>query len=472
MRSFPDSLFAIVLALLSVMTVSAQPQSPNFVVVFCDDLGYGDLGAFGNPSIRTPNLDRMAHEGQRWTSFYVGASVCTPSRAALLTGRLPIRNGMMSAKRRVLFPDSSGGLPKSEKTIAELLKTKGYATAAVGKWHLGHLEAHLPVNHGFDSYWGIPYSNDMDAQRGFPNYRRKAEEDPHYFAPVEQYQVPIIHNTTIVERPANQHTLTQRYTDKAIEFIQRHHEQPFFVYLAHSLPHIPLYAGKNHLGKSRRGIFGDVIEEIDAGVGQIMEILEDLEIDDNTLVVFTSDNGPWLPFRTHGGSAGLLREGKGSTFEGGMREPTLFWWPGKIKPGVQMEMGTTMDLLPTFCALAGVAAPNDRTLDGYDISSLLFGAHEQGKRKHVFYWRSEELYALREGPWKLHFITEGCYGLGPKRTVHETPELYHLEHDPSEKYNVAHLHPDVVTRLIKSAEHHKAGINKMEDQLAGRIPTP
>ncbi|MCS1412148.1 MAG: Arylsulfatase [Verrucomicrobia subdivision 3 bacterium] len=470
MKNTVNLLIAFVVSFLYQAPTSAA-EKPNFVVIFCDDLGYGDLGAFGNPTIRTPNLDRIAAEGQRWTSFYVGASVCTPSRAALLTGRLPIRNGMMSAKRRVLFPDSSGGLPASEVTIAEVLKSQGYATAAVGKWHLGHLKQHLPTNHGFDSYWGIPYSNDMDAQKGFPNYRKKAIEDPHYYAPIKQYQVPIISNTTVVERPANQHTITQRYTDKTIEFIRANRSKPFFVYLAHSLPHIPLYAGKQHLGKSRRGIFGDVIEEIDSGVGQIVDTLKELGIDKNTLVVFTSDNGPWLPFQTHGGSAGLLREGKGSTFEGGMREPAIFWWPGKVVPAVQMEMGAAMDLLPTFCSLAGVQPPADRTLDGYDLSPLLFGATDKGPRDTVFYWRSAELYAVRQGPWKIHFITEGCYGIGPKREVHETPELYHLEQDPSEKYNVADLHPDVITRLVAAAERHRQGIQPMKDQLADRIPT-
>jgi len=462
------SLLSLVISQVAIVSKGNAAEKPNFVVIFCDDLGYGDIGAFGNPSIRTPNLDRMAEEGQRWTNFYVGASVCTPSRAALLTGRLPVRNGMMSARRRVLFPDSTGGLPKSEVTIAEALKTEGYATAAVGKWHLGHLKQHLPTNHGFDSYWGIPYSNDMDSKAGFPGYRKMGQEDPNYVAPIEQFQVPIIHNTTVVERPANQHTITQRYTDKAIEFIKSNQSKPFFVYLAHNLPHIPLYAGKKHLGKSRRGIYGDVIEEIDSSAGQIIQTLKDLGLEKNTLVVFTSDNGPWLPFHTHGGSAGLLREGKGSTFEGGMREPTIFWWPGKVVPGVQMEMGTTMDLLPTFCSLSGSQAPTDRTLDGYDISPLLLGKTTEGERDNVFYWRSEQLYALREGPWKLHFITEGCYGIGPKKEVHENPELYNLEHDPSEKYNVAALHPDIVARLIATANEHRDGIEKMEDQLAGR----
>jgi arylsulfatase A len=456
------------LLLLGIGSTTVAAEKPNFVVVFCDDLGYGDLGCFGHPTIRTPNLDRMAVEGQRWTSFYVGASVCTPSRAALLTGRLPNRNGMMSAKRRVLFPDSKGGLPNSEITIAEALKTVGYATAAVGKWHLGHLPEFLPTTQGFDTYFGIPYSNDMDAQKGFPGYRQTAAKDANYYAPIEQYHVPLIHDTEVIERPANQHTITQRYADKAIEFIKANKDKPFFVYLAHNLPHIPLYAGKAHLGKSRRGIFGDVIEEIDAGVGQIRATLEELNLDENTLIVFTSDNGPWLPFDTHGGSAGLLREGKGTTFEGGMREPTLFCWPSKVKPGVQMQMGATMDLLPTFCTLAGAEAPDDRVLDGHDLSPVLLGTSDKSPRDRVFYWRDEELFAIRVGPWKAHFITQGCYGIGPKKTEHETPELYNLDHDPSEKYNIAELHPEVIERLKTIAQEHRESIEPVENQLTRR----
>jgi len=448
--------------------MASADDKPNFVIVFCDDLGYGDLGCFGHPTIRTPNLDRMAVEGQKWTNFYVGASVCTPSRAALLTGRLPIRNGMMSAQHRVLFPNSKGGLPAGELTIAECLKTAGYATAAVGKWHLGHLPEYLPTRQGFDTYWGIPYSNDMDAQPGFPNYRQRAHQDPNYRAPIEQYNVPILQDMTEVERPADQHTLTRRYTDKAVEFIRQHRAEPFFVYLAHSLPHIPLYTGDEHLGTSRRGLYGDVVEEIDAGVGRILATLRELDLARKTLVVFTSDNGPWLPFETHGGSAGLLRGGKGTTWEGGMREPTLFWWPGKIPPGVQMELGATMDLLPTFCSLAGAAIPSDRVLDGYDLVAVLLGKTDKSPRDGVFFWREEQLYAVRVGPWKAHFITQGCYGLGEEREEHQTPRLYHLEYDPAEQYNVAEGYPEPIERLKAIAEEHRRSIEPVENELIKR----
>ncbi|HAX93932.1 MAG TPA: arylsulfatase, partial [Bacteroidales bacterium] len=288
---------------------------PNFIVVFADDMGHGDIGAFGNPTIRTPNLDNMANQGQKWTNFYSAAPVSTPSRAALLTGRLPVRTGMSSEKRRVLFPDSNGGLPQSEVTIAKLLNDNSYHTAAVGKWHLGHFSPYLPTDHGFDSYFGIPYSNDMD----------KIDPTDH-FTLVEQekyqaYNVPLMRNGDIVERPADQRTITRRYTEETVKLIKEFRDEPFFIYLAHSMPHIPLFRSEEFKGRSAAGIYGDVIEEIDWSVGRILETLREEGLTETTLVVFTSDNGPWLTFRTHGGSPGLLRGGKGGTFEGGMREP-------------------------------------------------------------------------------------------------------------------------------------------------------
>ncbi len=443
-------------------------EKPNFVVIFCDDLGYGDLGCFGHPTIETPHLDRMAAEGQKWTNFYVGASVCTPSRAALLTGRYPIRNGLMSVTKRVFFPDSLGGLPASEVTLAELLQTAGYATAAIGKWHLGHLPEFLPTEHGFDTYWGIPYSNDMDKQEGYLSYKKQAHGNANFQATIEQYQVPILHDKEMIESPADQRTITKRYTQATIDFIVKNQDEHFFVYLAHNLPHVPLFAGEEFLGSSRRGLYGDVVSEIDAGVGEILQKLQDLGIAENTLVVFTSDNGPWLSMGPHGGSAGHLRQGKGTTFEGGMRVPAIFWWPDNLKPAVQSQMGSTLDLLPTFCASAGVELPDDRTLDGYDLSGILTDANSASPRLEMFYWREEELYAVRSGPWKAHFITEGCYGIGENKRKPNTPKLYHLDSDPEERHNLSDRHPEIIARLQSLADDHVSSIVKMEDQLRKR----
>lgn len=452
---------------LAQATQSGQSgrRPPNFVVILCDDLGYGDLGSFGNPTIRTPNLDRMAVEGQRWTSFYAADSVCTPSRSALLTGRLPIRTGMFSDTRRVLFPDSAGGLPPSEITIAEVLKTRGYATEAIGKWHLGHLPEYLPTKQGFDSYFGIPYSNDMDATFRFSTRDEyvKFMKNPK----LEYWNVPLMRNERIVERPADQSTVTERYTDEAIKFIGANRNKPFFLYLAHSMPHMPLFRSKNFENKSARGLYGDVIEELDANIGRVLDTLRRLKLERDTLVVFTSDNGPWALFDEQGGSAGLLRGSKGGTYEGGMREPTIFWRPGVIAPGVVTDIGSTLDLLPTFCALAGVQAPSDRVLDGYDLSAALLGKGHS-PREMMFYWRGSKLYAVRRGSFKAHFITQSEYG-GEPAVTHATPELYNLDHDPSEKWNVAAEHPDVIAEIRRIAEEHKKSIPPVENQLDKRI---
>jgi arylsulfatase A len=452
-------------------TGKEQANKPNFIVIFADDLGYGDLGIFGHPTNKTPNLDRMAAEGQKWTNFYVAAPVCTPSRAGLLTGRLPVRSGMCSDKRRVLFPDSNGGLPQSEITIARALKGNGYQTAAIGKWHLGHKSPHLPTDHGFDSYFGIPYSNDMD----------KVERTDHFtLAENERYQaynVPLMRDKEIIERPADQRTITKRYTEEAVSKIKSMKNGPFFIYLAHNLPHIPLFRSEKFKDVSLAGIYGDVIEEIDWSVGQIIKTLREEGIDKKTLVVFTSDNGPWHTFKTHGGTAGLLRGAKGGTFEGGMREPTVFWWPEKIKQGVVMDLATTMDLLPTFCNLSGTKLPGDRVYDGYDISPLILG-NGKSPRDVVFYYRGQKVYAIRKGDYKAHFITQNEYGsqtahpitnppieISNSATVHETPLLYNVNVDPSEKFNIAEEHPEVIAEIRKVLEEHLAGLKPVENQL-------
>ncbi len=422
---------------------AAATNKPNFIIIFCDDLGYGDLGAYGHPTIRTPNIDRMAAEGQKWTNFYVAASVCTPSRAALLTGRLPIRSGMCSDKSRVLFPNSTGGLPDSEITIAEALKTAGYATACIGKWHLGHLPQYLPMRHGFDSYFGIPYSNDMKP-------------------------TPLMDGDKTIEEPADQTTLTRRYTERAVDFIKKNAHNPFFLYFAHTFPHVPLFASKDFKDKSPRGLYGDVVEELDWSVGKILDTLRNLKLDERTLVLFTSDNGPWLIMKLNGGSAGLLREGKGCTFEGGMREPFIAFWPGKIKPGSTVHgMGSTLDFFPTILSLAGLKPPADRVIDGVDISAALFGKGPSPRRT-MFFYRGSRVFAVRKGWYKAHYITKSAYGKDPE-LKHDPPLLFHLGRDPSEQFNVAEQHPDILKDIHAELQRHLATVKPVKDQLAERI---
>ena len=454
------SVLFVTIHFLALLT-QAEDRPPNFVVIFCDDLGYGDLGCFGHPTIRTPNLDRMAAEGMKLTQFYSAAPVCTPSRAALLTGRLPLRSGMCSNKRRVLFPDSKGGLPDSEITIAEALKTKGYKTGIVGKWHLGHLPQYLPDKHGFDSYFGIPYSNDMDRVADSPKGREAFwNPRPAYF------NVPLIHGTKEIERPADQTTITRRYTEQAIDFIKANKTKPFFLYLPHSMPHVPLFANKEFQGKSPRGLYGDVIEEIDWSVGQVLETLRAEGLDKNTLVFFTSDNGPWLIFDDHGGSAGLLKDGKGSTWEGGMREPTLAWFPGKIPAGtVNQSIASTMDIFATIHALAGVEMPQDREMDSFDLSPMLF-ENGQGHREVLFYYRAYQLMAVRMGPWKMHLLTQDGYGPGSQKAVEQNPPLlYNLDVDPSERFNVADKNTEVIERIHERIKEHRAKLKPAVSQL-------
>jgi arylsulfatase A-like enzyme len=412
----------IVAACFQFHWCQAAERLPNIVVIFCDDLGWGDLGCFGHPTLRTPHLDRMAAEGQKWTQFYVAAPVCTPSRAALLTGRYPIRNGMTSRKRVVLFPDS---------------------------------------------YYGIPYSNDMDKVSG-PNYHAEATKNPDYYPDFQHFNVPLMRNEEIIERPSNQNTITRRYTQEAVQFIRANKDRPFFVYLPHSLPHIPLFVSQPFRGKSSRGLYGDVVQEIDWSVGQVLETLRELQLDKHTLVLFTSDNGPWLSFETHGGSAGPLRAGKGTTFEGGQRVPAIFWWPGTVRAGVVTDLGSTLDLMATLASLTGTSPPKDRKLDSYDLSPVLLG-NGPGPRREMFYWTRGELHAVRSGPWKLHVKMREPINYG-RSVVPEKPELYHVERDVSEAYNLAERHPEIVDRLLAMLKAHEAEIEPHPDMLA--IPLP
>ena len=461
--------------ILSLFLISCNNSDhTNFIVIFLDDMGYGDLSSYGHPTIKTPNLDKMSNEGQKWTQFYSASSVCTPSRAGLLTGRLPIRNGMIGSDNnsyRVLFPDSEFGLPESEITIAEKLKEVGYSSVAIGKWHLGHRKQYLPLNNGFDYYFGIPYSNDMDAlksgigccvgQSYWAQYDQKELNS-------RNYNVPLLENNDIIERPADQTTITKRYSEKVVEYIKKNKNNKFFIYLAHSLPHIPLYASKNFLGSSEAGLYGDVIEEIDHGVGMILEELKKQNLDENTMIVFTSDNGPWLPFKTHGGSAGLLREGKGTTWEGGQRVPAIFWG-AEINPGTISGLGSTLDILPTFLEISGAEKINDRILDGYSLKNTLIDG-EPSPRDEMIFYRNREIYAIRKGEYKAHYITQGAYDY-PEKTeiiILEKPLLYNLNNDPSEKFDISKQHPDILDEIELIGIRHKKSVKFKEDLLKYR----
>ncbi len=411
---------------LSPATAAAEERPPNFVIIFCDDLGYGDVGPFGSTKHRTPNLDRMAKQGRRFTDFYVTSGVCTPSRSSLMTGCYPKRLGMHRNESNgwVLFPGNHRGLNPNEITIAEVLKKQGYATAIVGKWHLGDQPVFLPTRQGFDSYFGIPFSNDMGH-----GYNKR-------YPPL-----PLLRNEEVFETEPDQAQLTPRYTARAIEFITANKDRPFFLYLPHTFPHNPIYASKRFAGKSANGPFGDSVEEIDWSTGEILKTIKELGIDENTLVIFTSDNGAASRW---GGSNAPLRGFKGSTWEGGMREPCIMRWPGKIPAGTTCsELTSTLDLMPTLAKLAGGGPPSDRIIDGFDIWPLMSGQPgAKSPRAAFFYYFKEQLQAVRSGKWKLHLPRKPGAGV----------QLYHLENDIGEQSNVAQQNPDVVARLSALAE--------------------
>ncbi|NNE94252.1 MAG: sulfatase [Verrucomicrobiales bacterium] len=414
----------------------ATAEKPNFIVIFCDDLGYGDLGCYGSEKNRTPRIDKLADEGMRFTSFYSSSPVCTPSRASLLTGCYARRVGMHEAETGhwVLIPRNKRGLNPEELTLAETLKENGYATICIGKWHLGDQPGHLPTDHGFDSYFGIPYSNDMQAAR---------RGDP---------PLPLVENETVIEAPADQSTLTKRYTEKAVEFIEQNHENPFFLYLPHTFPHLPLFASPDFLGKSANGTYGDSVEEIDWSTGQILDCLDRLKLGDNTIVIFTSDNGS---NGRNGGSNAPLSGNKGSTMEGGMRVPMIARWPGKIPAGSTCEeLSTTMDFLPTFCAISGAKLPEAK-IDGHDIRPLLFG--EDGAKspyKAFLYYRRRQLQAIRWGDWKWHLPLEHTFPRwtdSKQRAKGKPGKLVNLRIDLAEEHDVSSENPEVMKKMKELA---------------------
>ena len=432
------------------VTKSQQNKSPNVVLFFADDLGYGDLSCYGHPTIRTPHLDQMAREGVRLTSFYATAPVCTPSRVALLTGRYPVRTGQYNN----LGPESVGGLSLSEVLIPQLLKTKGYKTMAIGKWHIGHNPVeHMPTSRGFDSYYGLLYSNDM-------------------IRPFTRSELPmhLFRDTTAIEKhPVEQTTLTERYTNEAVNFIKKSKDHPFFLYIPHSMPHLPVSTSAKFVGKSRAGRFGDVIETIDWSVGQVLKTLKEEGLDENTIVIFTSDNGPWqhLPDRMlqkgnerwHAGTAGLLRGHKATTYEGGMRVPFIVRWPNKIPAGeIREDIACTMDLYTTIAQTAGAEVPSDRFVDGKNILNFL-QCKEPSPRTEFFYFRSRSLEAVRLNQWKLRISRQR-----DDKTMKDKAEieLYNLDVDPMEKYNVADRHVEIVTKL---RERMKAMAKELEADM-------
>lgn len=451
----------LILSLVLAARVAAAAATPNVVVIFVDDLGYGDLGCYGAEGYRTPHLDRLAVEGTRFTQFHVAQAVCSASRAALLTGCYPNRIGIHGA----LGPTSTAALHPDETTLAEVLKSRGYATGMAGKWHLGDKPGFLPTNHGFDEYLGIPYSNDMWPRH--PDYVKMpadAAKRKQGYPPL-----PMFENETVVDPDVDgddQAAMTTRFTERAVAFIEKNHDKPFFFYLAHPMPHVPLFVSDKFKGKTPRGLFGDVVSEIDWSVGQIMEALAKHQLTDNTLVLFTSDNGPWLSYGGHAGSAGPLREGKGTSLEGGIRVPCIARWPGHIPAGkVSDAMWMTIDLLPTLAGRIGAALP-ERPIDGRDVWPWITGAPGASNPHDAYavYYHVNDLQAVISGDGKWKLLLPHSYRTLNGKTVRndgrpvnyaqariQQPELYDLHADIGEKQNVAGAHPEQVAKLAAAA---------------------
>lgn len=448
-----------------------EKRPPNVVVIFIDDMGYADIGPFGAEGYETPRLDRMAREGRVFTDFYVTQAVCSASRAGLLTGCYNVRVSILGA----LGPKSRNGINADEVTLAEICKQKGYATACYGKWHLGHHEKFLPMQHGFDDYFGLPYSNDM-----WPYHPGVAH------LPMEERlkrwpHLPLIDGNEIVNPKVtaeDQKNLTTQYTERAVSFIEENKERPFFLYVPHSMVHVPLFVSDKFAGKSKRGLFGDVVMEVDWSVGQILDTLRKHELDDDTLVIFTSDNGPWLSYGDHAGSAEPLREGKGTMFDGGCREPTVMWWPGKVPAGtVCDEPAMTIDLLPTVAHLIGAELP-EHTIDGKNIWPLIAGTSEAtSPHEAYFFYNGRELQAVRMGKWKLHFphayrtLGDREGGSGGNPVPYEQARidlsLFDLENDIGETTDVKDQHPQVVKRIQQLADPMRRELGDSSKKMQG-----
>lgn len=422
-------LIMIFICFSSCETNKPSIEKPNIIILFADDMGYGDLSSFGHPTIKTPNLDRMVAEGMKFTNFYTGSPACTASRYSLLTGRYPIRSGF----GWVLNPDSPRGIHPKEITLAEAMKTAGYNTAAFGKWHLGVTKTeYMPLQNGFDEYLGLPYSNDMIP----PNWK----------------DIPLVDGNDTIEHNPDQTKLTKAYTDRALAFIEKSKNDPFFLYLPYAMPHVPLNPGAN-FNSSERGKYGDVVEEIDWSVGEIINKLKALNLDKNTLVFFASDNGPWIIKNEKGGSAGLLRDGKGSTWEGGMRVPGIAWWPGTVEAGtIQTQRASTLDLYTTAFSLIGKTKPTDRPLDGRDITDLLKSKSIDEGKPYFYYGLGNQLFAVRKGPWKLHIKTYSQ--TGKDYFEGKLPLLFNLSIDPSEQWDVSDANLDIVADLQTEINEH------------------